>query len=113
MQEKRFGDKGQPNAEEKALGRCQNCPSFYFRSKTEKERHQGMFHRRQTAVRKEIQFLYCQFKGCGKSFSSQPSLSCHQTAEKHGAMDQPQNTETSEPEASKAKKPPIFNNRHV
>ena len=43
---KRFGDAGQPKAEEKALGSCPICPSFSFKSKTEMDRHRGMFHRR-------------------------------------------------------------------
>ncbi|CAB4040678.1 ---NA---, partial [Paramuricea clavata] len=67
---KRFGDAGQPNAEEKALGSCPICPSFSFKSKTEMDRHQSMFHRHQKIPSKEVQHIYCSFEGCGKSFGS-------------------------------------------
>jgi hypothetical protein len=96
---KRFGDAGQPNAEEKALGSCQTCPSFSFKSKTERDRHQSLFHRRQKPTSgKEVQLLYCQVEACGKSFKSQSSLSRHQTSEKHRAR------ATNLPTTSKPKK---------
>ena len=34
-----FSDEGQPTREEKALGKCEMCPSFGFKSQSEKERH--------------------------------------------------------------------------
>ena len=86
---KRFGDAGQPNADEKALGSCQTCPFFSFKSKTERDRHQSMFHRRQNPKSKrEVELVYCPVEGCGKSFKSQSSLSRHQTNQKHRARDQ-------------------------
>lgn len=92
---KRFGDTGQPNAEKKALGSCPICPSFSFKSKTEKDRHHSMFHRRQKLRSKEVQRIYCSFEGCGKSFGSQPSLSRHQTKVNHRARDKPKATNKS------------------
>ena len=99
---KRFGDAGQPNEEEKALGSCPICPSFSFKSKTEIDRHRGMFHRRQKLTSKEVQRIYCQFEGCGKSFGSQSSLSWHQTKVNHRARDRPK--PTNKPRISKPAK---------
>lgn len=42
-----YGDANQPSVQEKNLGKCHSCPNYYFKSKTEAERHKGMFHRRQ------------------------------------------------------------------
>ena len=81
---KRFGDQGQPSAEND-LGQCAHCPAFSFKSKTEKNRHTGMFHRRQSLnARTREKTFKCSYEGCGKSFGSQPSLSRHQTSSKHG-----------------------------
>ena len=44
---KKFSDEGQPTREDKALGKCEMCPSFGFKSQSEKDRHVRMFHRRQ------------------------------------------------------------------
>ena len=85
---KRYGDSGQPNAEDADLGMCSFCPSFAFKSKTEKERHTSMFHRRQKAPSKPSSKVFkCVFEGCGKTFNSQPSMSRHQTTLKHRKRD--------------------------
>ena len=44
---KKFSDEGQSTQEEKALRKCEMCPSFGFKSQSEKDRHMRMFHRRQ------------------------------------------------------------------
>lgn len=88
--EKRFGDKGQPSAENE-LGQCAYCPAFSFKSKTEKDRHLGMFHRRQRLdARASEKAFKCNYDGCGRTFGSQPSLSRHQTSSKHRKRDQSQ-----------------------
>ena len=88
-EEKIFSDEGQPTGMEKNLGRCNFCPNFPFKSATERTRHQSMFHRRQKqSADKEWKFR-CPFAGCGLSFALQPSLSRHQTAERHRARDLP------------------------
>ena len=89
QEENIFGDKGQPTAMENSLGRCKFCSNFSFKSATERTRHQSMFHRRQKqSADKEWKFR-CPFAGCGLSFVLQPSLSRHQTAERHRARDLP------------------------
>ena len=40
------GDFGQPNKDLKKLGECTSCPTYSFKSKTEKARYMGVFHRR-------------------------------------------------------------------
>ena len=42
-----FDHSFQPSVKIASLGKCKNCPSFYFESKTGKVRHVAMFHRRQ------------------------------------------------------------------
>lgn len=82
--QKRFGDKGQPSADENDLGQCEYCPSFSFKSKTEKNRHMGMFHRRQSLnTRATGKAFKCNYEGCGRTFGSQPSLSRHQKSSDH------------------------------
>lgn len=49
-----FADDGQPLATKAALGSCSFCPMFRFKSKTERERHVGMFHRRQKKRSSEV-----------------------------------------------------------
>ena len=88
-EQKRFGDAGQPLAQKNDLGACPHCPHFAFKSKTEKTRHMGMFHRRKILnlnADKNASFT-CNFKDCGKTFSSQPTLSRHQTALNHRNRD--------------------------
>ena len=89
-QQKRYGDVGQPTAVEKQLGVCDFCPSFAFKSKTEKEKHNGIFHRRQKLpARKPNDKLFkCIFEGCAETFHSLVSLSRHQPAQKHRKRDQ-------------------------
>ena len=43
----RFGQDGRPTAEMHNLGKCWHCPNYFFKSKTAKQRHLSMFHRRQ------------------------------------------------------------------
>ncbi|CAB4044267.1 PREDICTED: uncharacterized protein LOC105443326 [Paramuricea clavata] len=89
--EKRFGDEGQHTADNADLGKCAYCPAFSFKSKTEKDRHLGMFHRRQRLnVQTTGKAFKCNYEGCGKTFESQPSLSRHQTSSKHRKRDQDQ-----------------------
>ena len=48
VEKKLFDDDGQPSVMKKDIGSCQNCKSYGFTSKTEKQRHIAVFHRRQT-----------------------------------------------------------------
>ena len=92
-QQKRYGDVGQPTGVEKQLGVCDFCPSFAFKSKTEKEKHNSIFHRRQKlpARKPNVKVFKCLFEGCAETFQSQASLSRHQTAHKHRKRDQVRN----------------------
>ena len=43
-----YGDSGHATkCRRKNLGKCKFCRSYYFKSKADKTRHNGMFHRRQ------------------------------------------------------------------
>ena len=109
--EKVYGDKGQPTAEEKKLGSCSVCPNWAFKSKTEKTRHQNVFHRKDTpkAQQKENEQqkeFFCPFEGCDKFYESPASLSRHRTKEKHRARDfsEPQNRNANKKKTAKPKK---------
>lgn len=78
---KHFGDAGKPSME-KAHGSCKIFPSFSFKSKTKRERHQSMFHCHQKLTSKEVQLIYCSLERCGRRFGTQSSLSRHQTNKK-------------------------------
>ena len=43
-EEKIFSDEGQPTAMKKNFCRCNFCPNFFFKSATERARHQSMFN---------------------------------------------------------------------
>ena len=83
-------DVGQPSAAKNDLGVCDKCPSYRFTSKTEKKRHDGLFHRRQktTPMSATEKHFECKFSNCGELFGSQPSLSRHQLLSKHRKRDQ-------------------------
>ena len=104
-----YGDKGQPTAEKSKLGSCESCPSWAFKSKTEKDRHISLFHRTRSTKRTMPQMkktkpkLACPYTGCGKMYSSQSALSRHRTAEKHRARDVPA-SETSKKKTKSSKK---------
>ena len=88
-EEKSFGYEDQPTAMEKNLGRCNFCPHFSFKSATERTRHQSMFHRLQKQIDDKEWKFRCPFAGWQLGFASHPSLSWHQTAERHRARDSP------------------------
>ena len=81
-----FGDSGQPTASHKNVGKCQHCPSYHFKSETEKNRHMGIFHRRQKTTYHERSFS-CNV--CSAAFSSLTSLNRHKKNSKHAAREQP------------------------
>ena len=85
-----FNDIGQPSAAKNDLRVCDKCPSYRFTSKTEKKRHDGLFHRRQktTPMSATEKHFECKFSNCGELFGSQPSLSRHQLLSKHRKRDQ-------------------------
>ena len=47
-------DAGLPSSERKDQGRCETCKSWSFNSKTEKERHQKVFHHGRTTKSKQV-----------------------------------------------------------
>ena len=47
VEKKTFGEDGQPLVLRKDLGSCEHCKSYGFTSKTEKQRHLAISHRRQ------------------------------------------------------------------
>ena len=96
-----FGDKGQPAAEENKLGTCEICPNYAFKSKTETDRHKSLFHRREKKSTENTRKIICEFEGCDKEFTSQSSLSRHQSSNKHQARDQ--KDKTKKPAKSKKK----------
>ena len=75
-----YGDYGQPTAMNASLGKCSFCPTYCFKSKTGKERHISMFHRRQktTYVEANVDCVVC-----GKIFTSVASLNRHKNIAKH------------------------------
>ena len=81
-----YGSDGQPSCSKITLGNCGFCPNYQFKSKTEKERHISMFHRRQKLPEKSKEFK-CNV--CEAGFSSLSSLNRHKKNQKHTARDQP------------------------
>ena len=55
-----YGHDKQPTSMKAGLGKCDFCPSFLFKSETEKTRHLGLFHRCQKRVmlNSDINVLY-------------------------------------------------------
>ena len=69
----------QPSVKIASLGKCEICPSFYFKLKTGKVRHVAMFHRRQKRAHpKKISS-----DTCGQMFSSMSCLNRHLKSAKH------------------------------
>ena len=62
------------------LSKCDFCPSFHFKSKTEKARHLSLFHRRQRKAHVEPTH---KFAVCGKAFASLASLNRHEKKINH------------------------------
>ena len=58
IENKMFGDSGQPSVLRKGIESCEHCKSYGFTSKTEKQRHIAVFHRRQVRNLKYINFLF-------------------------------------------------------
>ena len=75
-----YGDSEQPNADDKNLGKCKNCPSYYFKSKADVTRHTGMFHRRHQGTYVEASFS-CVV--CKRTFTNKASMNRHKKEEKH------------------------------
>ena len=75
-----YGDEEQPTAVAKDLGKCVFCPNYSFSSKTEKERHIGMFHRRVKTSYKEPTF---KCSTCSSTFRSPATLNRHKLKEGH------------------------------
>ena len=69
----------QPSVKMASLGKCEICPSFYFKSKTGKVRHVVMFHRRQK--RTHPKKISCDT--CGQIFSSMSCLNRYKKSAKH------------------------------
>ena len=84
---KRYGHDGQPSAPNKKLGTCPSGCKFYrFKSKTGKDRHTSVFHRRQSvAVETQQSAFKCKVNGCGKVFSSLSTLNHHKSQVGHTA----------------------------
>ena len=92
---KKYGDQGQPSAKEN-LGSCIHCPKLSFFSKTEKKRHESVFHRRQsTNIRIRANSYKCNFETCGEVFGSPSALSRHKIKTNHRARDGGASTEIS------------------
>ena len=67
------------------IGTCDHCRAYSFTSKTEKQRHYSLFHRRQkapTGPPKETLFV-CADASCGKLFTCAASLSRHKKSSGH------------------------------
>ena len=61
----------QPSCETNDLGQCNFCPSYHFRSKTGKNRHMSVFHRRQRTQTNPKNFI-CDI--CQTIYSSLSSI---------------------------------------
>ena len=81
-----FGSSGQPSVVKDDLGKCDHCPNYHFKSKTERERHQSLFHRRQKVQQQRPRSFVCNV--CEASFESLSSLNRHKKEKKHTRRDQ-------------------------
>ena len=88
----------------KGLGDCEHCKSYTFTSKTEKERHPKVFHRRKKIKQKTHQLFTCDFPSCNKVFKSISSMNRHKQANKHTARDMAR-LNLKRPRQSKSSKP--------
>ena len=83
-EKKKCGHVGQPSSQENDLGKCDHCASYYFKSKTEKQRHLSVYHRgrkgNQTVNTKNYA---CDIFSCGKVFNSLTSLNLYKKQAKH------------------------------
>ena len=77
----KYSDEGQPSRVRQGLNKCEFCPSFVIFSKTEKQRHKSLFHRRQKEKAPKPQNFPCEV--CDQVFTSASSLSRHKTANGH------------------------------
>ena len=78
-----YCDFGQPSKDFKKLEECTSCPTNSFKSKTEKAKHIGVFHRRQKNKVDKPKNHTCSV--CKAAFSRLSSLNCHKNAENHTA----------------------------
>ena len=83
-----FDHSFRPSVKIASLGKCEICPSFYFKSKTGKVRHVAMFHRRQ----KRAQSKKISRDTCGQMFSSMSSLNRHKKSAKYDTRSLPKET---------------------
>ena len=80
-----FSSSGQPSCGENDLGKCEYCPNYCFKSKTEKARHKSVYHRRQN-VQAKRPTINCDV--CEASFGSLSSLNRHKKEKNHTKRDQ-------------------------
>ena len=83
--EEKYEDEGQPTATKADLGKCDKCQHYSFKSKTGKDRHNAMFHRRQKTAFRQAEF---DFPECGKLFTKKSALNRPKKKENHRAKKQ-------------------------
>ena len=76
-----FGGSNQPSVDENNLGKCQYCPNYSFKSKSAKDRHLGMFHRRKRVHTVAPKSFVCNI--CQAAFRSLTSLNRHKKNSNH------------------------------
>ena len=77
----KYRDEGQPSRDKKTLSTCEFCPSLTIFSKTEKDRHKSLFHRRRKPQQGKPKEFICEV--CSDDFDSSSSLTQHKTAKGH------------------------------
>ena len=100
------GDEGIPTG---TVGKCENCSSFWFSSKTEMQRHKSLFHRHPPNQQRPGKHI-CRFKianaessaerECGLQIPSAYRLAQHRKQAMHTKRGQ-----TSEPDSVPPKRP--------
>ena len=83
-----YGDDEQPSVVKNAIGKCEFCPNYSFTSKTEKNRHMSVFHRRRKTTVSSKEFT-CNFNNCGKMFTSRSCLNRHKNQFEHKERNAP------------------------
>ena len=83
-----FRSSGQTSVEEKNLGKCDHCPEYHFKLKTEKKRHISVFHRRRKTPASNNKSHHCNV--CGKKFNSLSTLNRHKLNSSHNKRKQPE-----------------------
>lgn len=96
-----FGSNGQPSVVKNDLGKCDHCPNYHFKSKTERERHHSLFHRRQNVQQQRPRSFVCDV--CEASFGSLSSLNRHKKEKKHTRRDQGKKRKNAEAPSRKTK----------